>query len=408
MENRQKVFVVSTNFSPSSQEEIQGLVEADGGEVLETIYQKLDAPLPAYLGKGKIEEIKILARELEPDLLVVNDSLKGSQLRNLEKALDLQVIDRTHLILDIFATRARTRQAKLQVRLAQLRYGKSRLIGSYSLSKAGGGIGTRGPGEQKLELDRRKIDGDIHSIENQLKKIKVQRREQLKRRDQSSLPIVSLVGYTNAGKSSMMNALLGEKKDKAVEVKDMVFATLDTSLRSVKLLDQREVILADTVGFITDLPDLLMEAFTSTLEELKASDLLVHVLDGTSPRIQEEYRDTLEILKKLDLLTIPRLTVVNKMDTEDIPRPHLYPLAKDVLYYSVKEGPLELLEEKILEGLKDQWTQGSLHFSFEDQSTVSKILEKYPKAQVTYDETGCLVTGSFLKKDYRAYEKEGL
>lgn len=399
MDQKEGVILLTTNLSPSSPEETRALIQADNGRVLAELSQNLKESGPYYIGKGKLEELKALIQSLDPDLVLVNDDLKGFQLRNLERELDIQVMDRTHLILDIFASRARTKQAKLQVLLAQLTYGKSRLIGSYSLSKAGGGIGTRGPGEQKLELDRRKIDRQIHQIQSRLDEIKSQRQEQLKQRKKSQVPLVSFVGYTNAGKSTMMNALLGQESDKQVFVKDMVFATLDTSLRSVKLLDKRPVILADTVGFISDLPEALMEAFQSTLDELKNSSALVHVLDGQSESLQKDYMETLKILKDLDLMDIPRLTVFNKIDRPDMRPQVIQPRPDKLLFYSALNDPVEKLEEALVDLLGDQWVQGEIFFSFQDQGLLNQALKDYPQAQVSYNEKGSLLRGEFLKED---------
>lgn len=406
MDQQEGVILVTTSLSPTSSEETRALIEADHGLILAELEQNIKEAGPYYIGKGKLEELKDLIHKLEADLVIVNDDLKGFQLRNLERELEIQVMDRTHLILDIFASRAKTKHAKLQVALAQLQYGKSRLIGSYSLSKAAGGIGTRGPGEQKLELDRRKIDSQIHQMEERLKKINKQRKQQLKQREKSHLPVISFVGYTNAGKSTIMNRLLGEESDKQVFVKDMVFATLDTSLRSVNLLDKRPVILADTVGFVSHLPDSLMKAFQSTLDELKNSSALIHVLDGQSENLQRDYKETLKILKTLDLLDIPRLTVFNKVDHPSIRPQVISPRPDHPLYYSAYYDPVEKLEKEILKVLGDQWVHEEIRFSFQDQDLLSQALKKYPQADVTYDAEGSVLKGDFLKEDWKRWRRD--
>lgn len=268
-----------------SMEELEGLAEAAGARVLGTMIQNMERPNTATLiGKGKVEELKELADSMEADMIIFNDELTGMQLRNLEDTIGIRIIDRTILILDIFATRATSREGKLQVELAQLKYRMPRLTGfGKSLSRLGGGIGTRGPGEKKLETDRRHIQRRVTDIKDELTHLKNTRSVQRARREKSSIPVVALVGYTNSGKSAIMNRILSDvqKADKTVLEKDMLFATLDVQQRNVTLESGREFILIDTVGFVSRLPHSLIEAFKATLEEVTYADLLLHVVDAS-------------------------------------------------------------------------------------------------------------------------------
>lgn len=268
-----------------SMEELKGLAEAAGAEVLGSMVQNLEKPNTATLiGKGKVEELAEMVKNMEADTVIFNDELTGMQLRNLEDAAGVRVIDRTILILDIFASRASSKEGKLQVELAQLQYRMPRLTGfGKSLSRLGGGIGTRGPGEKKLETDRRHIEKRMYDIKSELAQIKNTRGVQRARREKSEIPVVALVGYTNSGKSALMNRLLSmtEKEDKAVFEKNMLFATLDTQQRSVTLDTNHQFILVDTVGFVSKLPHSLVDSFKATLEEVAYADLLLHVVDSS-------------------------------------------------------------------------------------------------------------------------------
>lgn len=294
MKNMEKVLIIGVELDTdtidieNSLDELEELVSAADGVVISRLVQKKDNINPAYfIGKGKAEEIKNYCEELNITTVVFNDELSGAQLRNLEKIIDRKIVDRTNLILDIFASRANSKEGKLQVKLAQLKYRLPRLIGFRDyLSREGGGIGTRGPGEQKLETDRRHILREVDNIEKQLKEIEQNRETKRKKREDSNLPIVALVGYTNAGKSTLLNKLLEFSDEyeevKQVFVKDMLFATLDTSLRRGKLPNGQAFLLTDTVGFVSKLPTRLIEAFKGTLEEVKYADLLLHVVDASN------------------------------------------------------------------------------------------------------------------------------
>ena len=292
--------------------ELERLVETAGGEVVGSILQRRERPDTAtYIGKGKLEELKALQLETKATTIVFDDQLSPAQQRNIEKFMEVKVIDRTALILDIFAQRAHSYEGQLQVELAQMRYLLPRLGGKgLVMSRLGGGIGTRGPGETKLEVDRRTIRDKIHDIEESLEAVSAQRALQRNRRVQSGLPCVAIVGYTNAGKSTLLNRLT----DAGVLVEDKLFATLDPTIRMLVLPSGRKVLLADTVGFIRKLPHALIAAFRATLEEVVYADVLMHVIDASSEEWEEQSRSVYEVLKELGAADKKVLTVMNKVD----------------------------------------------------------------------------------------------
>ena len=306
---KESVQIVSAE---ASQSELAQLVKSAGGEIVGKIIQHLDMPTKAlYLGKGKLDEIVALKSELHFDTVVFDDELSPVQQRNLEEALQAKVLDRVALILDIFAKRARTREGKLQVELAQHQYLLPRIAGQWShLERLGGGIGTRGPGESQLETDRRLIEKRIHHLSAEVDKVSQQRYLYRQRRQKSGIPIISLVGYTNAGKSTLLNALSRAN----VTSGNKVFTTLDPTTRRILLLDGNFALLSDTVGFIRKLPPNIIKAFRATLEELEEADLLLNVIDFASPYAAEENHAVENILKDLGLLEKPRITVLNKID----------------------------------------------------------------------------------------------
>lgn len=292
-----------------------------------------------YIGSGKLDELKSLVNSEEVDIVIFNNELSSSQLRNIEKAIECEVIDRTALILSIFAERAKTREAKLQVEVARLQYLLPRLIGANeNLGRQSGGVGTKnkGAGEKKLELDRRKIEAKIAALNKELEELKHQRETQRNLRRKSSVPQIALVGYTNAGKSSIMNSMIDTFKDseeKKVFEKDMLFATLETSIRSIKLDDNKKFLLSDTVGFVSNLPHNLIKAFRSTLEEVCEADLLLHVVDISNPDYKHHLKVTNETLKEIGAESVPMIYVYNKIDLVDD-----YLTEKNGVYISAKKN----------------------------------------------------------------------
>ncbi|MGM9899396.1 MAG: GTPase HflX [Bacilli bacterium] len=304
--------------------EMENLCLALGIEVIDTIIQNLDSPISStYLGSGKLQEVKTYATSIEVDYIVINDELSPVQFKNITNLMPCPVLDRTMLILEIFKERAKTKEAVLQVELAELKYQLPRLAGSYTrLSRLGGGGGggtgaRRGSGETKIELDRRHIENQINHLKNELMEIVSARQINRKQRIENEIPVVALVGYTNAGKSSTMNTILNHfnvDQSKNVFVKNMLFATLETSTRKVKLPNNKEFLLTDTVGFVSKLPHHLVESFKSTLEEIKEASLIVHIIDASSPYLELQVETTNQVLNELGVQDIPTIYVFNKVD----------------------------------------------------------------------------------------------
>src|SRR5690606_5364432 len=306
----------------------RNIAEACNVEVAGEIDQNLERINPShYVGKGKVEEIKAFYEEADANLVIFNDELSPSQIRNLEADLECKVIDRTVLILDIFAQRAKTREAQLQVEIAHMKYMLPRLVGMReSLGRQSGGVGTknRGAGETRLELDRRRIEEKITVLSKELEELVAHRQTQRKQRKKKELPVVSLVGYTNAGKSTIMNALMeryNPAQEKLVFEKDMLFATLETSVRNIPLPDNKAFLLTDTVGFVSKLPHHLVKAFRSTLEEVAEADLLIHVVDFSNPEYERLIKITNETLKDIGITDLPVIYAYNKSDLTDYPVP---------------------------------------------------------------------------------------
>lgn len=295
-----------------SLDELEELAATAGAVTVGRMIQNLDQIHPGtYVGKGKLEEIKDLLWETEATGIICDDELSPIQLGNMEDILDTKVMDRTLIILDIFAGRASTNEGKIQVELAQLKYRQSRLTGlGKSLSRLGGGIGTRGPGEKKLEVDRRLIRDRIAQLNRELKDVKRHREITREQRNRNKIPVVAIVGYTNAGKSTLLNTLTGA----GVLEEDKLFATLDPTTRNLKLPSKQEVLLTDTVGFIRKLPHHLIEAFRSTLEEAKYADIILHVVDASNPQVDEQMHIVYETLTNLEVKNKPIITAFNKQD----------------------------------------------------------------------------------------------
>lgn len=308
------VSVEDADDTEKSLDELEELAKTAGAVTVGRVIQNREMIHPGtYVGKGKIDEIKELLWETEATGIICDDELSPIQLGNLQDALDTKVMDRTLIILDIFADRASTNEGKIQVELAQLKYRQSRLTGlGKSLSRLGGGIGTRGPGEKKLEMDRRLIKGRIAQLNRELKEVKRHREVTREQRNRTRIPVVAIVGYTNAGKSTLLNKLTGA----SVLSEDKLFATLDPTTRGLKLPSKQEVLFTDTVGFIRKLPHHLIEAFKSTLEEAKYADIILHVVDTSNPQMDEQMYIVYETLRNLGVEDKTIITAFNKQDKE--------------------------------------------------------------------------------------------
>ena len=391
-----------------SMEELEGLAEAAGVHVLGQMIQSLERPNTATLiGKGKVEELAQLCENMEADTVIFDSELSGAQIRNLEDALGVRVIDRTILILDIFAARATSREGKLQVELAQLRYRLPRLTGfGKSLSRLGGGIGTRGPGEKKLETDRRHIESRMDDIKAELAKAKKTREVQRAGRERSGVPVAALVGYTNSGKSALMNRLLSmaSREDKTVMEKDMLFATLDTAHREIELDNGDRFILIDTVGFVSKLPHGLVEAFKSTLEEVKYADLLLHVVDSAYEDRDFQIEVTDKVIGELGAADKERVMVYNKIDIAKEP-----PYAKgDTEYVSVSARTGENMDELvsiIKKKLFGSRVDAVMCIPYDRGDITSYLCENARITEISYENEGTVLTGSFERKDFMKYRE---
>lgn len=316
-EETERVILVGVQVSENddtaeSLEELKELVRTAGAQTLGVVIQNRESVHPGtYIGKGKIEEVAALAQELGATGIITDDELSPAQMKNLENALGCKVMDRTMLILDIFAQHAVTREGKIQVELAQLRYRQTRLVGLHSsLSRLGGGIGTRGPGEKKLEMDRRLIRDRISQLNHELEDVKKNREVARGLRSRNPIPVIAIVGYTNAGKSTLLNYLT----DAGVLSENMLFATLDPTTRNRRLESGEEILLTDTVGFIRKLPHHLIDAFRSTLEEAKYSDMILHVVDASNEEAEKQMHVVYETLRQLEIKDKTLVTVFNKQD----------------------------------------------------------------------------------------------
>ncbi len=374
--------------------ELEKLAEAAGGEVVGILTQENGTTDPkTYLGRGKVEELSEMTRALEADAVVFLSSLSGSKIRNLEDALGVKVLDRTMLILDIFASRATTNEGVLEVKLAQLRYRLPRLVGmGGSLSRTGGGIGTRGPGEQKLETDRRHILREMDRIKRKLKDMKKHRDTLERAREKSALPRIALFGYTNAGKSTILNAILQESENpKTVLAKDMLFASLETRMRRAVFPEGAPFLISDTVGIVSNLGTEFVEAFQSTLEDMKHADLVLHVVDLSSPYHSEEEAAGEELMTRYEKTDV--LTVYNKKDliTEEMLR---FPEGEQKITISAKD-PADI--RRLLEKME----------AMTDPVREHTLLVPHEKAHLVYERGLTILSEEHLAEGVRMTVRAG-
>ena len=359
-----------------SLDELEGLADAAGATVVMKMIQERPTPDPAtFIGSGKLDELAVECAELDTDVVIFDNELSPAQLRHIEERVQRKVIDRTQLILDIFARRARTREGKWQVELAQLKYLLPRLVGSAAaLSRLGGGIGTRGPGETKLETDRRRIRQRIHAISEEIDSIRKRRQHSRARRQKTSVPLVALVGYTNAGKTTLFNLLTKE----SAEASDALFVTLDPLVRQVSLPDKRRLLLSDTVGFIERLPHTLVAAFRATLEQVAEADLVLHVIDAASPERDRHIEAVKRVLEEVGAANVPTLDVFNKCDLIDAAEVaglrRLYP--NGLCISALKKTGRKDTIDAIVERLELDTRRVMLEFdedSAEDRETIARV-----------------------------------
>lgn len=417
-EYRQKVLLVGVDTGEEkdferSMEELVSLAEACMMRVVGVITQRMESVNKAlYIGSGKVSEVKDKAAAYEAEVVCFDNALTPSQIRNLGEELELAVIDRTNLILDIFATRAQTREAKLQVETARLQYLLPRLVGMReTLGRQGGASGSlsnKGAGEKKLELDRRKIEHRISELKKELEEVEKERSTQRKRRNESRIPQVALVGYTNAGKSTVMNQMVemyGDHPEKKVLQKDMLFATLETSVRMIDNGENKPFLLADTVGFIHKLPHGLIKAFRSTLEEVKYADLLIQVIDFSDENYRQQMEVTANTLKELECGDIPMICVYNKSDRKGME--HLPKTGERQIFMSAVDGcGIPELAQMILKEVYAGYVECEFLIPY-DKGSVTSYLCSYAKVLTQdYTENGVYMKAECHRQDadkYREY-----
>lgn len=373
-----------------SLKELAELVQTAGGlPVGQFIQNRAGFDIATYIGSGKVAELKQYLIMMDADGIVCDDELTPSQMNNLERELEVKILDRTMVILDIFAARASTREGKIQVELAQLRYRSTHLIGMGGiLSRQGGGIGTRGPGEKQLEIDRRVIRERISRLKADLEQVKTNRATQRKQRLGNGIPAVCIVGYTNAGKSTLLNTLT----DSEVLSEDKLFATLDPTTRSLELPDGQKILLTDTVGFIRKLPHHLIQAFRSTLEEAKYSDYILHVVDASNPQMDIQMHTVYETLRDLEIEGRPILTAFNKTDRENVPEVLKDFRADEVYRISARTG--DGLQE-LLQGISRMIRENRIYFEhvypYRDAAKIARVRQSGQVIEEVYREDGILI-----------------
>ena len=393
-EIKEKVILVAVSTDSEtdideSLDELEELVNTAGAQVVGRVVQNLEhINNTTYVGTGKVKEIQDLIWETEADAVICDDELSPAQYKNLEDQLNVKIMDRTLIILDIFAGRAKTAEGKIQVELAQLKYRSTRLIGMRNLSRQGGGIGTRGPGEKKLEVDRRLIRNRISQLKDQVKDMEAHRQVTRAKRQENPVPVVAIVGYTNAGKSTLLNTLT----DASVLEEDKLFATLDPTTRNYKLPDGQEVLLTDTVGFIRKLPHHLIDAFRSTLEEAKYSDIIIHVVDASNPAMDKNIHAVYETLENLQVKDKIIITVFNKQDKLEN-KPILRDMQADyTVNAAIKKGVgLDEINNAIEEALKSMRVMIDKVFSYDKAGNVGLIRKYGQLISEEYKEDGIYV-----------------
>jgi len=411
---KERALVVGVNVNKDphfeeSIEELKNLAIACNIEPVGEVTQNLNRFHTAhYVGTGKIEEIRNFIDREEIDVLICEDELTPSQIRNLEKLLDIEVLDRTRLILDIFASRAQTKEAKMQVEIARLRYALPRLRSSnQNLGHQRGGAGTinRGSGETKQELKRRQVEEKIADLEQELKSVALSRQVRRKKRTTSGVPIVALVGYTNAGKSTLMNTMVNkfvQAEDKLVFEKDMLFATLDTSVRNIRFDNGKTILLSDTVGFINKLPHHLVKAFRSTLEEVLEADLLLHVVDRANPKYKKHIKVTNETLAYIEADHIPQIYVYNKIDLVTEPIGVEEDLTARIS--AKKEIGFKDLIDLVTTQLFSDYQNCQLLIPFSEGKIISYLKDNGLIRALSYEETGTLVDVELSVADFEKYQ----
>lgn len=381
-----------------SLDELAELADTAGAEAVGRVIQNRESMHPGtYIGSGKIEEVRELAARLQADGVICDDELTPAQLRGLEQELDVKVMDRTLVILDIFVQHATTSEGKLQVELAQLRYRLARLTGKgIAMSRLGGGIGTRGPGEKKLETDRRLIKSRIARLNRELKEMQIHRDTARKRRLDQSVPVAAIVGYTNAGKSTLLNALTGA----GILAEDKLFATLDPTTRRMILPGGQEILLTDTVGFIRKLPHHLVEAFKSTLEEARYADFILHVVDSVSPQMEAQMEAVYETLDRLEVSGKPVITLFNKQDCREDREPLKDPRADRSIGISARTGEgLEELGELLEEQLRSSRIQVEKVFPYAQAGDIQRIRKYGQVLEEEYRENGIYIR-AWMPRNY--------